>query len=132
MRRLPYWAEATVAPGGAPQAAVVGVIVTDALELFFDTLDTTRKLANLRRNPRIAFVAWEGERTVQYEGVASEPVGDELADLQRLYFARFPDGPSRRRWPGIAYVRVRPTWIRHSDFGGAVPVVSELGEDELS
>jgi len=34
MRRVPYWVEASVAPSGAPQAAVVGVIVTDALELF--------------------------------------------------------------------------------------------------
>jgi hypothetical protein len=38
-----------VAAGGAPQAAVVGIVVSDALELFFDTLGSTRKMANLRR-----------------------------------------------------------------------------------
>ena len=30
--------------------------VTDDFEVFFDTLDTTRKVRNLRRNPKIAFV----------------------------------------------------------------------------
>jgi hypothetical protein len=131
MRRLPYWVEATVASGGGPQAAVVGVVVTDAHELFFDTLDSTRKLINLRRDPRVAFVAWEDERTVQCEGIADEPTGDELARLKRLYFERFPDGQVRQRWPGIAYVRVKPAWIRHTDFSGAAPVVTEFREADL-
>jgi len=34
---------ASTAPAGAPQAAVVGMAVTDELELVFDTLGTTRK-----------------------------------------------------------------------------------------
>jgi general stress protein 26 len=70
---------ATVAPSGAPEAAVVGFVVTDDLELFFDTLESTRKIANLRRDPRMAFViGWDDERTVQYEGLADEPRGAEL------------------------------------------------------
>jgi general stress protein 26 len=66
-----------VSQGDAPQAAVVGFIVTDDFEIFFDTVDTSRKVPNLRRNPRVAFVVGGtmsgDERTVQYEGVADEP-----------------------------------------------------------
>jgi len=98
----------------------------------FDTLGNTRKCANLRRDPRVAFViGWDEEQTVQLQGLADEPAGDELARLQALYFAAFPDGPSRLSWPGITYFRVRPTLLRYSDFRGAEPVVVELGEREL-
>jgi hypothetical protein len=50
------------------------------------------------------------ERTVQYEGVADEPTGAELQRLKELYFESFPDGPERQAWPGIAYIRARPTY----------------------
>ena len=42
----------TTSAAGAPQAAVVGIAVTDALEIVFDTLETSRKAMNLRRDPR--------------------------------------------------------------------------------
>ncbi len=80
----------------------------------------------------MAFVMWEGARTVQCEGVADEPRGDELARLKQLYFARFPDGPQREQWPAIAYVRVTPTWLRYTDFGGESPQVTELREADLA
>jgi general stress protein 26 len=112
--------QASVSPSGSPQAAVVGFVVTDSLEIFFDTVDTTRKVQNLRRSPKIALVIGGmtsgDERTVQYEGVADEPWGAELESLKQFYFARFPDGRDRQTWPGIVYIRVRPTWIRSSDF----------------
>jgi general stress protein 26 len=129
--RTHRWAvQTSVAPSGAPQAALVGFVVTEELELFFDTLDVTRKLQNLRRNPKIAFVVggWNDgdERTVQYEGVADEPRGAELDRLKKLYFARFPDGPQRQDWPGLVYVRARPTWIRYSDFNRNPPEILEF------
>jgi len=131
MRRTPYWVQASVAADGTPQAAVVGVVVTDDLEVFFDTLTTSRKYENIRLNPSAAFVMWEGERTVQYEGVADEPQGDELERLKRLYFTQFPKGRKREDWPDIAYLRVRPTWVRFSDFGGGELRIAELREASL-
>jgi PPOX class probable F420-dependent enzyme len=113
---------ATTSPEGTPQAAVVGVAVTPALELVFDTLGDSRKAVNLRRDPRVAAViGWDDERTVQLEGLADEPGGAELARLQAVYFAAFPDGPTRLAWPGITYVRIRPTWVRFSDFRVSPP-----------
>jgi general stress protein 26 len=48
--------QASVSASNSPQAAVVGFVVTDDLEVFFDTLDSTRKASNLRQNPSVAFV----------------------------------------------------------------------------
>lgn len=127
LRAQPWAVEATVAADGAPQAAVIGVAITDDLELVFDTLASTRKCQNLRREPRIALVlGWDDGQTVQLEGVCDEPAGDELERLRAAYLARFPDGHERVAWPGITYVRVRPTWIRYSDFRGAAPRVVEI------
>jgi general stress protein 26 len=127
LRRHRWGVQASVADDGAPQAAVVGVAVTDDLELVFDTLSSTRKCQNLRADPRIAFViGWDEEQTVQLEGVADEPEGEELARLQAVYFAHFPDGPARQAWPGITYFRVRPRWVRFSDFRGPEPRVEVL------
>lgn len=103
---------------GAPQAAVVGIAVTDDLEIIFDTLTTSRKYNNLRSDPRAALViGWDAEQTVQVEGVAAFPTGAELAACKQVYFATWPDGPERETWPNIGYVRVRPKWARYSDFG---------------
>lgn len=35
--------QASVSPAGAPQAAVVGIVTTDDLELFFDAVDANRR-----------------------------------------------------------------------------------------
>ena len=122
--------QASCGPNATAQAALVGVAVTDAFELVFDTLSTTRKVSNLRARPRVAFVigGWGpgDERTVQYEGIADEPTGLELERIKAAYFTVWPDGPSRASWPGLTYLRVRPTWIRYSDFNSAPPVIQEF------
>jgi general stress protein 26 len=108
---------ATVSESGAPESAVVGIAVSDELELIFDTLASTRKCRNLRSNSHISFViGWDKEITVQYEGVADEPQGAELDRLKQFYFAAYPEGPQRQSCPGITYFRVRPIWARYSDF----------------
>lgn len=127
--------EASYAPDGCPQAALVGIAVTDEFEIVFDTLESTRKARNLRADPRAAFVVGPSEdgteRTVQLEGLADEPVGAELARLKQVYFAAWPDGPDRESWDGITYFRVRPTWIRFSDFTCAPPRIIEYTAAQL-
>jgi general stress protein 26 len=131
-----YAVEASVSPAGAPEAAIMGIVVTDEFEILFDTLGSTRKMANLRANPRIALAIGslqEGEhRCVQYEGMADEPRGAELARVQQLYFAKFEDGRARLSWPGITYVRVRPAWLRYCDYSGAAPLILEYTAQQLA
>jgi uncharacterized protein YhbP (UPF0306 family) len=128
--------EASVSPTDSPQAAVVGIAVTDRFEIVFDTVDSTRKARNLRRNPRLAFVigglTGGEERTVQYEGIADEPSGSELERLTTVYYQVYPDGPSRLSWPGLIYVRVRPTWIRYTDYTLDPTKIIEFTAGELA
>jgi pyridoxine/pyridoxamine 5'-phosphate oxidase len=111
----------TIAPDGSPQSALIGIAVTDRLEIVFDTLRTTRKYRNLVSNPAASFVVgWAGEITVQYEGEAREPVGAELAAYQATYF---------KTWPDITHFVIRPKWVRYSDYGQNPPVIEEFRFD---
>jgi PPOX class probable F420-dependent enzyme len=123
----------TVSPAGSPQAAVIGIAVTEALDILFDTVTTSRKYANLRADPRVALViGWEAEQTVQCEGMAEVLSGHALEACKRDYFASWPDGRERERWPDIAYIRVRPHLLRYSDFGRAPPTIEELRPEQNS
>jgi pyridoxine/pyridoxamine 5'-phosphate oxidase len=111
---------------GMPQSALVGIAVTDELEIVFDTLNSTRKYRNLTVNANASLViGWEGEKTVQFEGEASLPQSAELERYKKVYFAKWPDGPSRQNWPGLVYFVVRPRWIRFSDFDQRPPLIVE-------
>lgn len=117
--RAHRWATvATVSPSGEPQAALVRFVVTDAFEVIFDTTDTTRKAANLRSNGRIAMViGWDDNQTIQLEGFADEPGGQELERLKQAYSSVYPDYcRTRQAVEGLIYFRVRSTWMRYSDF----------------
>jgi Pyridoxamine 5'-phosphate oxidase len=117
----------SVSAEGEPQSALVGIAVTEELEIVFDTLESTRKYRNLVANARACVVVgWEGEKTVQLEGEAFLPVGEELARYKAVYFARWPDGPARQSWPGLVYFVIRPRWVRFSDFEQQPAVIEEL------
>jgi hypothetical protein len=47
-----YLIVSTVNESGAPEAALMGFALTQANEVVFDTLSTSRKAVNLARNPR--------------------------------------------------------------------------------
>ena len=89
MRRERYAVQASVAGSGEPQAALVGIVVTEGFEIFFDTLATPRKAKNFQTVPMVALVVGPSdsasERTVQYEGIADQPSGSELEILLDLY-----------------------------------------------
>jgi pyridoxine/pyridoxamine 5'-phosphate oxidase len=128
--------QASVNPENGPQAAMVGVAVTDRFEIIFDTMDGTRKAMNLAKNPKIALVfgGWEPgeERTAQVEGLADRPGGEELARLKPFYYRQYPDGIHRTPWPGLVYIRVKPDWIRFSDFHQDPPFIQVFHRGELA
>jgi hypothetical protein len=142
MRANPLVTAATISPDGAPQAAILGVAVSDQLELVFDTVDNSRKFRNIRHEGRIAVVfgaaggyksGSHDERTLQYEGIADVPSGEELERVREtIYLKQFPDGRERMQWPHITYVRVRPVWLRYSNYNVNPPEIVELSGDELA
>lgn len=127
MAQFRYGVVSSIASDGTPQSALVGIATTPALEIIFDTVKTSRKYPNLIERPSCSFVVgWAGEQTVQFEGVAFEPAGEELKRYQETYFAAWPDGPARMSWPGITYFVVRPRWVRYSDFDQSPRLIVEI------
>jgi len=128
--------QASVSPDASPQAAVVGFAVSDDFEIVFDTVESTRKARNLRLNPRLALTVGGllpgDERTAQIDGIADEPRGEDLERLKAVYYQAYPDGPSRLTWPGLIYVRLRPTWVRFSDYTVNPPVIVEFDASEIA
>jgi hypothetical protein len=80
---------ATSGRSSLPEAALMGVASTDALE-------------------------------------ATELEGKAVAAAKEIYFRRWPDGRTRESWPNITYFKLRPRWIRHSDFSRPPPRIVEL------
>ncbi|HEY2457957.1 MAG TPA: pyridoxamine 5'-phosphate oxidase family protein [Candidatus Acidoferrum sp.] len=117
----------TVTERGEPEAALVGFAVTPKLEIVFDTVKSSRKYPNLTKNQRMAWViGCTTEVTVQFEGVAEELVGEDLAKYKKTYFAKFPDGVEREKWPGITYFVVRPKWVRYCDYNPQSRRIEEM------
>jgi hypothetical protein len=80
----------TIGEANTPQSALVGIAVTEDLEIVFDTVKTSRKYPNLIARPACSFVmGWAGEKTVQYEGrrfqilESAVPGLDGLVDAMR-------------------------------------------------
>jgi hypothetical protein len=55
-----------------------------------------------------------------------------LLEFMRQHRLAWPDGPDRLSWPGLTYVRVRPTWIRFSNFNANPPQIIEFTADQLA
>ncbi len=76
MRRCRYGVVSSMSEEGHPQSALVGIAVTEELEIVFDTLNSSRKYRNLIQRPSCSLVVgWDGEQTIQYEGLPPNPRG---------------------------------------------------------
>ena len=105
-KRKRFLVVSTVNKSGAPEAALMGFALTPANEIVFDTLASSRKAVNLARNPKAALViGWDDQISLQIEGIARRPAGDDLASAKAAYFHEWPDGRAREAWPDIAYRR---------------------------
>jgi len=117
---------ATCGPDGGPEAALVDVAATDAGEIVFDTSVRSRKYRNIQVSPQVALVVgWDDEVSVQCEGSADVLAGDERERVLRTYVEQYPDRLERAHNPGRALVRIRPLWIRHTDYRPATFGVHE-------
>lgn len=115
---------ATVTPGGAPEAALVGIAALDDGTLIFNVVPWARKLVNLAGSERVAVVVGAvGAVSVQFEGSAFVTAGDE-AEHYATEFERLMPG-CRTRYEGYEVVVVRPDWLRVYDVSHRPPLVVE-------
>jgi pyridoxine/pyridoxamine 5'-phosphate oxidase len=118
---------ATVNAAGRPESAVIGFGQTKDLRLLFATSNTSRKYANLKREPHVACViGWDGTETVQYEGTATELTADELDIVRQNYWTKSPYAEKNHAGDDQRYFMVTPTWLRHSNIGSKPWDITEL------
>jgi general stress protein 26 len=118
---------ASLSPQGFPQSALVGIGVAPDLRIIFDTLTDSRKYQNLIDNPNIsAVIGWENSATIQIEGKAYIPQGEELEELKRIYYQAYPHGWQRALSPELTYFCIKPTWARYSEFNTDPPRIFEM------
>lgn len=126
-RKRQYAALATASRDGLPEAAPLRYAVTDEFELVMGTLRTSRKWANLQRNPAVAVVVWDDEFSIQIEGTFDEPVGSDQDRLRSFFAAEFPrEARLRAGRASHVYFRITPSWVRYSDFSDEPPRVLTL------
>ncbi len=120
----PLGVVATHDPVRGPEAALVSFTVTDDGEVLFDTFISSRKVANLAADGRVALVlGCSGPASIQVEGIASLPSGEEHARWAAEYERRLPGSSAMK--PGVTVVRVEPHWLRVYELSGSGPVVRE-------
>ena len=122
---------ATIKPGGTqPESALIAFAETEALEIIFETFVNTRKWHNLQQNPHVALViGWDTKRhlTLQYEGEASPVPESDIEACRNLLLAK--DTPCAETFlndPRVRLFKIRPTWIRYSDYTGQAPRIIEI------
>lgn len=111
----PFGVISTVNFQNKPESAVVDLIALESLEVLFNTYTTSRKYRNLKNNPDVSIVVWDGDKIeVQYEGTAMEIEGNEL-ERYRMYY---DEKTNWRIWKikDYRYFKVTPKWIKFSDF----------------
>lgn len=101
-----------------PESAFINLAVMPDMAIVFETLITSRKYRNLQRDPCASLViGGQGKTTLQIEGLVDEPTGTLLDDVISTYYEACPQNASHRNWPGLTYLRLRPRWLRYSDYG---------------
>lgn len=111
----PFGTISTVNSQNKPGSAVVDLIALENLEVLFNTYTTSRKYKNLKNNPNVSIVVWDGDKIqIQYEGIAQEIEGTKLENYKAYYNGK----TNWRIWKikEYRYFKVTPSWIKFSDF----------------
>jgi nitroimidazol reductase NimA-like FMN-containing flavoprotein (pyridoxamine 5'-phosphate oxidase superfamily) len=118
----------TCGPDGRPQIANVAFSENDDLELMIGTSETSRKAANIGREPRVAFEATDLERryTVQFEGAARRLTSEEFETRADRHFKKLPSSLPYKDIKGQMYFVLEPSWVRFSDCSVDPWVVTEV------
>lgn len=105
----------------APESALIAFVEDEELCLYFQTGAATRKVQNLRINPRVSLVMGltSNEKvTLQYQGQAEEIiVAQEIIRCkQRFYDKNSPTTRNYLERPDAIFFKIEPRWLRYSDY----------------
>jgi uncharacterized pyridoxamine 5'-phosphate oxidase family protein len=116
---------ATVARSGEPHARLLYYACDDAFNVYFITLKSTRKVADIASNPHAAFVVSEMDmpRTLQMEGTVTDLTDTAVIDPLLINFVHKLMNGKRYGIPlahfdgsELKFYRFSPHWVRWGDF----------------
>ena len=120
---------ATAGKDGKPEAATVSYVVKDDFSLLINTDTTTRKYKNIEENDHVAVVVAAGEGAnpnVQIDGTI-EKLDDAAAAKAKEYTLKLhPEWKDYYESPTGVWYKIKPSWMRYSDFSGQPPDTEEL------
>ena len=102
--------------GGQPYASLVAFVASDDLRhIFFVTARTTRKFANLTKDPRVAVLINSSTNaetdfheavSITVTGIAEEMKDTDRQDILQLYLSKHPYLDDFAKAPSCALIRV--------------------------
>lgn len=122
----------TTGPQG-PESALVAFVETDELEIIFETFVDSRKYRNLHIHSRVSTViGWASESyvTIQYQGNALELIGEDVLKARELFRAKIT--PCTEQYLSdtrVRFFKIKPSWIRYSDYDQSPPLIEEWHAD---
>lgn len=113
---------------GKPQSALVAFSFNENFELMIGTFVEMRKYRNITNTSAVsAVIGWgDDEKTVQYEGVATELVGAERVERVKEHLKRLPEAEIYSTMENERYFKIQPKWICYTDLQAGPELIFEL------
>ncbi|HSU73045.1 MAG TPA: pyridoxamine 5'-phosphate oxidase family protein [Candidatus Binatia bacterium] len=102
---------ATASASAKPEAALINY-ASQGMTLYFETMRTYRKYANLGKNALASVVITELPHTLQMDGLAEELSGTEADKALALLIVKLGKTPAIYDHPDIRFFAFKPTWAR--------------------
>jgi general stress protein 26 len=118
----------TVSADGKAHGSAIYYVTDDDFNIYFITLKTSRKFANLQENPSVALTVGRQDvpQTIQLEGVASalqhpDDIGAHAADLMKVLTSnsRYYAPLTQLGSADTAIIWIQPKWVRWADYANA-------------
>ena len=104
---------------GAPESAVVAISETPDLCIVIASFRNSRKNRNIEKDDRVSVVVgWSKDesKTLQIEGHAEIVVGEERERLEVAHCKKNPPSLKYKNDVRQEYIKIKPSWVRYSDF----------------
>jgi len=113
---------------GKPEASVVGYAVMEDLTMLHSTTPQTRKVENLKENPKASLVIGWGfhELSIQMDGIVDIiATGDDYRKADEFFFTQNPLAVKFRS-ANTLFLKFRPLWVRYIDLTSITPKTEEF------
>lgn len=129
LNRCPLAVLSTLNKENKPESAVIAFCETESFDIIFECFKDSRKYSNLKSNKHVSLTTGFSAKkhiTFQYEGVAEEQHGKDIENCKNLF--KNKDTPCSEEFlenPKAIFFKIKPKWIRYSDYTAKPPIIIE-------